>query len=104
MTAGIRRFSIGAVLLCALVGVAIFAHRGGDKAALVKYRAELRARGEKLTFRELSVPPSTNAEEVASRQFLATNVFSNSTAVLELMVYAGPGLARVAWRAEDAFL
>jgi hypothetical protein len=85
--------------ILAVAVAALFIHSPGRN-ALERYKAELRAKGEKLKLTELAIPPSTNAEEVASRQFFATNTFRVTLGNPQLMEFVGPGKARVAWRGE----
>ncbi len=93
-----RNASIVVVFLC-LAGAAVLLFHSGGRSTLARYKASLRAKGEKLTFAELAIPPSTNAEEVASRQILATNSFPQSRIQLNsFMEFIANGKARVAWR------
>ena len=85
------------VALAAFVAIiAVFSH--GGKSALGQYKAVLRARGDKLTYAELSIGPSTNLDEVASRLLLASNLFTPPTPPVDLMIFTSPGRARLAWR------
>lgn len=80
-------------------GGLILLSQTGGRSALARYKAELQAKGEKLTLEELAIPPSTNAEEVTSRQILATNSVPQSGIRLsQLMEFIAIGKARVAWR------
>lgn len=93
-----RNVSIVVVVLCLVVAMALLS-RTGNGSALARYKAELRAKGEKLTLAELAIPPSTNADDIASRQILATNSFPRSAIQLSsLMEFIANGKARVAWR------
>lgn len=65
---------------------------------LERYKAQLRARGEKLLASELAIAPSTNAAEVACRNVFATNQTKPPAFLPSLMSYTGPGTARLAWR------
>ena len=94
-----KKVSIIAAILCLFGVVLALLSRDGNRSALAQYKAELRAKGEKLSFAELAIPPSTNAEEVASRQILATNPVPQSGVRLSLrMEFVGAGKARPAWR------
>lgn len=96
-----RRVSIGVLILLALVYLAVELQRSGSNSTLSRYRAELRARGEKLTIAEIAIPPSTNPAEVAARQILDSNSFiANPSLVVNVMQFTAPGKARVAWRGE----
>src|SRR5882724_13285202 len=88
------RFLVGFLLLgCVLTVI----HRAGSRSSLDRYRAELRARGEKLSVVEIAIPPSTNAAHLAARQMLASNSLSAPPALLvNLMSYVTPGKARLA--------
>ncbi|MDB6016485.1 MAG: hypothetical protein JWR19_974 [Pedosphaera sp.] len=66
---------LGVVVLVVLC-VGVLMHGKSNREALRRFKAELRAKGEKLTFAEFTGPLSTNAEEVASRQIFETNNFS----------------------------
>lgn len=55
-----RLIAIGVILFLLIVGVLLLGNRSSSRAALAKYRAELRARGEKLSVAELAFP-STSA-------------------------------------------
>src|SRR5690348_10736056 len=90
------------MLLVVAAGV-LLVHRRQSRNALARYKAELRAKGEKLTFAELAFTPSTDPAYVASRLFFATNSFPevNDADVLKdaiPMEYVSAGKARVAWR------
>ena len=102
--------AFGAVI--GVIGVLFLVHRSSNRAALGRYKAELRAKGEKLTFKELGILPSTNPEDIACRDALNTcsNWIFNSSGpgkvpalmetIPQLMEYIGPGKARVAWRGQ----
>ncbi len=96
-----RRLLIGVVVLLALVCLAIELQRSGSNSSLSRYRAELRARGEKLTVAEIAVPPSTNPAEVAARQILDQNgSIANPVLLVDLMQFTAPGKARLAWQGD----
>jgi hypothetical protein len=109
-----RKIRILVILPAVLVVMAVMVllmSSAGSRGKLKRYQAELRAKGEKLTFRELAIPPSTNAEEVASRAvFISpsemsggfiTNSFVRPAPVPSLLMeFVGPGRARVAWGGE----
>ena len=93
-----RYVSIVVVVLCLAMAVALLS-RTGSRSALARYKAELRAKGEKLTLAELAILPSTNAEDIASRQILSTNPLPPSVIKLSLLMeFIANGKARVAWR------
>lgn len=94
-----RWFLILAIIVIAIC-LGIYARHAGSSGVLRRYKAQLRAKGEKLTFAELAVPVSTNAEEIISRSIWATNSFSFSAPVCKLMEFVNPGVARIAWQGE----
>ncbi len=73
-------------------------HHAFTTGALKRFKAELRAEGEKLTFVELAISPSTNLEEVACRNTFVSNTFTFEGNVPVLMNFVEPGKARVAWQ------
>ncbi|EEF57504.1 hypothetical protein Cflav_PD0435 [Pedosphaera parvula Ellin514] len=98
-------------VLVVMAGIVLTISSSGSRGKLRRYQAELRAKGEKLTFTELAIPPSTNAEQVASRAVFispaimsgayATNSFVRPAPVpCSLMEFVSPGRARVAWGGE----
>ena len=96
-----RRLSIGALAVLALVCLAVVVYRSGGNSKLSRYRAELRAHGEKLTVAEIAILPSTNPAEIAARQVIDQNSFiANPTLIANMMQFTAPGKARVAWRGE----
>jgi hypothetical protein len=90
----------GAVLLLLAV-MALLGLRSGDRSALQKYEAELRAKGERLTFAELTRGRQTNAVDSYALLTNATAKLSGARlypGALEVRKYAGSGQARVTWR------
>ena len=91
---------LGAVLLVLAV-MALLGVRSSSRGTLNRYKAELQASGEKLTFAELTRGRQTNA-------FDSHAVITNAAAtlksarlipgVLEWQKYVGPGRATVLWR------
>ena len=91
---------LGALLLVLAV-MALLGVLSGDRSALQKYQAELQAKGEKLTFAELTRGRQTNA--VDSHTLITNAVVKLKDArinpgSLAVLSYMGPGQARVAWR------
>jgi hypothetical protein len=91
--------------IAAVVGVLVLLHRSGSRSALDQYKAELKAKGEKLTFAELGLSPSTNEQEIACRDALnaCSNWFVSAGApgtIPQLMEYVSPGKARITWRGQ----
>jgi hypothetical protein len=72
--------------------------RHANASRLSKYLIQLRAKGEKLTFAELAIPPSTNPAEAASRAVFTNTSFEDPDIKCIMMQYTSPGRARVAWR------
>lgn len=60
MSKTFRIVTIGVVLFLSIVGVLLLGHSSSSRAALAKYKAELRARGERLSLMEFGLP-STSA-------------------------------------------
>ncbi len=91
---------VGALLLVMAV-MALLGVRSGDRRALQKYRAELTAKGEKLTFAELTRGRQANAVDSHA---LITNATAKlgggrfAPGRLEPRRYAQPGRASVVWR------
>ncbi|MCL4786032.1 MAG: hypothetical protein KJ070_04455 [Verrucomicrobia bacterium] len=77
------------------------AQRSGDRHALVKYKSDLRAKGEKLTLAELGYP--REPESSGSFELLLSNAnrFSGrrlDPGMLNLISLVEPGKAQVAWQ------
>jgi len=91
---------LGALLLVLGV-IALLGARSGDRRALQKYQAELAAKGEKLTFAELTRGRQTNAVD---SQAVITNAAAKlrggalNPASLDARRYVGPGQASVTWQ------
>ena len=87
------------LLVVLVVLAAVWIGRKESSAAkLKKYKAELLAKGEPLSYANLAIPISTSPQHVATRRLFQTNStpdFHTSPLVME---YIGPGKARVAWR------
>src|SRR6266404_1890134 len=93
-------------LALALAGMAVIGHRSGSRSALLKYKAELRAKGEKLTFAELMryKPTSSSAFAAALTNAVGRLAYSRLTpSILEPRKFVGPGRARVLWKEESPF-
>ena len=107
MRKALRLVLVLGALALAIAAVAVLAHRSSSRNALQEYRAELRAKGEKLTFQELGPSFSTNGTE-STRNFLnaAANLSlsGSSPGIVGVMEYIGPGTARVAWAEANARL
>ena len=91
---------LGALALIAAV-MAVLAMGSGSRAALRQYVAELQAKGEKLTFEELTCDRLTNSPDthaVIRGAARALERAGSSPSSLELRTYVGPGQAAVTWR------
>ena len=93
-----RRIALIVLAAFAICVLLLFLHSAGGESALARYKAELRAKGDKLTFAEFALPPSTNAVQVASHNIFATNKFSYGGPEIQLREYVVPGKVKVAWR------
>src|ERR1017187_9365667 len=91
---------LGALVLVLGV-IALLGARSGDRSALQQYLTELRAKGEKLTFADLTRGRQTNTNGSydiitnAVAKFSGARFYPGS---LEVRKYVGPGLASVTWR------
>ena len=91
---------LGALLLV-VAAMALLGVRSGDRSALQKYQAGLRAQGEKLTFSELTRGRQTNAVDSHALITNATAKLNNARlapGLLELRKYVGPGQVSVTWK------
>jgi hypothetical protein len=91
-------------LALALAMMALLGHNSGSRAALQKYKAELRAKGEKLTFEELMGSHQTSLTDSLIRltNAIARLAYSSlSPGSFEPRKFVGPGEARVLWK-EDS--
>ena len=84
--------------------MALLASRSGSRGALQRYRAELQAKGEKLTYAELTRGRLTNAVDSHAIITNATAKLRSSPFVPGLLTpraYLLPGQATVTWRQPD---
>ena len=91
---------LGALVLV-LAAMALLGARSGDRIALQQYLTELRAKGEKLTFADLTRGRQTNTNGSYDIITNAVAKFSGARlypGLLEVQKYVGPGQARVTWR------
>ena len=99
-----RLFLLVAIVLSMVVIGMFCSSRSKGQAALAKYKAELRAKGEKLSAEELGYPkppeisPGLDQLLVAASQ-VGTMKFQPST--LNLMSFSGPGQVRVLWASSE---
>jgi hypothetical protein len=102
-----RNLLIIGILLLVCVSAFWLSHRSKSGSALAKYKAELRQKGEKITFAELGFPRA--AETNRSIQLL-TNAVKRikggafEPGALATMQFTGPGRAQVSWSAPAAVL
>jgi hypothetical protein len=96
----VPRFIVIVGVLLAIPASILLIHHSRSRGALTRYKAELKAKGAKLTFAELAIPPSTNVEHIRSREIFATNTFPTPGAVPSVMEFVASGKARVSWRSE----
>ena len=93
------------VIFLLIVGFLWIGNRRGASAA-AKFKAELRAKGEKISFAELGFPKSENVEGLV-RLTNAVNRIPNvpfQPGTLLLMEFSGPGRADVSWLSEEVVL
>jgi type II secretory pathway pseudopilin PulG len=91
---------LGALVLVLGV-IALLGARSGDRSALQQYLTELRAKGEKLTFADLTRGRQTNTNGSYPIITNAVAKFSGARfypGLLEVRKYVGPGQASVTWR------
>jgi hypothetical protein len=94
---------LGALVLVMAV-MALLASRSGSRGALKRYKAELQAKGEKLTYAELTRGRLTNAVDSHA---IITNAIGKlrggpfTPGLLPLRTYLLPGEAAVTWRQPD---
>src|ERR1035441_9334865 len=91
---------LGALVLV-LAAMALLGARTGDRIALQQYLTELRAKGEKLTFADLTRGRQTNTNGSYDIITNAVAKFSGGRfypGLLEVRNYVGPGQVSVTWR------
>jgi hypothetical protein len=94
---------LGALVLVMAV-MALLASRSGSRGALQGYKAELKAKGEKLTFAELTLGRLTNSVDSHAIITNATRKLSSSPVALYSLTprtYLLPGQATVTWKRPD---
>ena len=92
---------ISGALALAVVVMALLGGASRNRGPLQKYKAELRAKGEKLTFAELTRGRLTNAVDSHALITNATAKLSGGRlypGLLDVRRYVGPGQASVTWR------
>jgi hypothetical protein len=101
-----RIVAIGVIMLLLILGLLILGHGSTSRAALAKYKAELRAKGEKLSFVELANLSSPERRNWNSNLVSITTKLGKSRPVVhpsqaEARKFTNPGIARPLWF-EDA--
>jgi len=100
MNRTVRFFLVAGILVFAVGAVLILSQRSRSRNALAKYKAELRAKGEKLSAEELGYPRPP--ESSSNLDLLVSGVNQIATAQFEpgslaLMHFIAAGQAEVAW-------
>lgn len=100
MSRAFRFLLIAGLLAVGIVAILTLAGRSRNRSALAKYKAELRAQGEKLSAAELGYPrlpdPNASLDQLqAGVNQLGTPTWQN--AALEMMRFVAAGRAQVCW-------
>jgi len=96
-----RKILLVGLLLVAVVATALLMHHFQGQSALAQYKSQLRARGELLTFSELTasyladVPDSMGVITNAAIKLRQASFQPNGNG---LMIFIAPGKARVGWK------
>ncbi len=96
-----KKIAFGIIVVLLVVGslmLGLDRYGRSRHAALTRYIAQLKANGEKLTFKDLAISPSTNEAEAASRAVFTNTEFDDPDIKCLMMQYSSAGTARVAWR------
>lgn len=93
---------LAGLVAAVLVMLWLFGQRSRSSNALLKYKAQLIAQGEKLTFADLTRSRSTNSNGSLAAVSNAVAIIHKQSVgptpgTLNLRVYVGPGVARPAW-------
>jgi hypothetical protein len=92
--------ALGAAVFGALI-LGTCTYRSSSRDALAKFKSELRAKGEQVTWADLGYPRELEPGGSFDRLLAAANPLRNSTLQpgnLNLLAFDGTGAARVAWR------
>src|SRR6266699_3704242 len=95
-----RGFLVVAGVALALLAMTLIGHHSRTRSALQQYKAELRAKGEKLSFDELmrSWPSNANNSTAALTNAVGRLVRGPvEPGSLEVRKFVGPGRARILW-------
>jgi len=104
MSKSLRALIILALVLLAIPLLWMWSQRPRSQGALAKYKAELRAKGEKLTWAELGYPRRPEANNSLQKMLAAVDKIGpgrTNPGKLGLMSYVGPGRAQPCWAAEQ---
>jgi hypothetical protein len=102
MSKSLRVLIILALVLLAIPLLWMWSHRSRNQGALAKYKAELRAKGEKLSWAELGYPRLSDTNDSLQKLLTAVGKISpgrTDPGKLGLMSYVGPGRAQPCWAA-----
>jgi len=102
MNKPLRTLIILALVLLAVPLLWMWSHRSRNQGALAKYKAELRAKGEILTWAELGYPRPAETNNSLQKMLTAVDRISpgrTDPGKLGLMSYVGPGRAQPCWAA-----
>jgi hypothetical protein len=100
MSKALRVLIILAIVLLAIPLRWMWSHRSRHQGALAKYKAELRAMGEKLTWAELGYPRRPEASNSLLKMLTAVDKIGpgrTNPGKLGLMSYVGPGRSQPCW-------
>jgi hypothetical protein len=97
-----RIIAIGVILFVLVLGLLILGHGSTSRAALAKYKAELRAKGEKLTFAELVKSSSADRSLWNSNLVRVTTTLANARPAIhpshvDARKFTKSGLAQPFW-------
>ena len=101
MNRQLRNLGFVIAVIVLIAAGAFWLGRSRGQTALAKYKAELRAKGEKLSAEEMGYPrPPENSESLDRLQAVVTltSKMQFQPGTFELMSFVGPGRVRTAWR------
>jgi hypothetical protein len=103
MSKPLRIALVSGLLILALAVMWTLGTRSQTRTVLRNYKADLKQKGEKLTFAELTRFRATNendSQSVITNAVASIGVQRFHPSTLQMMNYVGPGLARAAWKEE----
>src|SRR5438552_7064567 len=106
MNKPLRVFLVLGMLALSLGLMALLGYTSGSRRALQKYKDDLRAKGEKLSFAELAPSPQSFISDslIAFTNAMGRLSYSRlSPGGLELRKFVGPGQARALWKENKPF-